>query len=222
MRTEKEIIDKIEELMLHGNTLLHSDSANALIWVLNYDIEPIKWTRWQQHYHAMHSGAKEPDFRLPIILEWIGEGKKILDCGVHNGFYTNFYAEKNEVIGIDLKEVIDRFKTQYKFKYLEWNVMGGLPFTIEQFDIVIAGEFIEHLINPRQFVEECHRVLKPKGQLMISSPYNQDLTQDPLHCVVINKEVIEKLFENLFTIKDLKIFNDRTVPGIMVLGEKNV
>jgi SAM-dependent methyltransferase len=45
-----------------------------------------------------------------------------------------------------------------------------LPFPDDYCDLVLAGEVIEHLHNPDNFVRECNRVLKPGGDLILSTP----------------------------------------------------
>ncbi len=48
----------------------------------------------------------------------------------------------------------------------------NLPFPVEdaKFDFVSCIEGIEHLQDQFQFVRECHRVLKPGGHLVLSTP----------------------------------------------------
>jgi SAM-dependent methyltransferase len=40
----------------------------------------------------------------------------------------------------------------------------------ETFDAVVALEIIEHLENPRKFLRECFKLLKPGGTLILSTP----------------------------------------------------
>jgi SAM-dependent methyltransferase len=47
-----------------------------------------------------------------------------------------------------------------------------LPFDDTSFDWVFALEVIEHLANPRKFVGESFRVLKPGGHLFLTTPSN--------------------------------------------------
>src|SRR6478735_1697673 len=51
-----------------------------------------------------------------------------------------------------------------------------LPFDDASFDRVFALEVMEHLANPRHFVTEAARVLKPNGQFILTTPSNDCIT----------------------------------------------
>lgn len=51
-----------------------------------------------------------------------------------------------------------------------------LPCAPESIDWVFAVEVIEHLANPRNFMKEAHRCLKPGGRLLITTPCNESIT----------------------------------------------
>jgi SAM-dependent methyltransferase len=58
-------------------------------------------------------------------------------------------------------------------KYLEtfWDVDGGdCPAPDNTYDVIIAGEVVEHLFNTDKFARELYRTLKPAGTLIISTP----------------------------------------------------
>jgi SAM-dependent methyltransferase len=67
------------------------------------------------------------------------------------------------VIGIDYKpgEFVDKVHNLNEYPY---------PFKNEYADIIVAGEIIEHLTEPYQFLTECYRLLKKSGILIITTP----------------------------------------------------
>jgi 2-polyprenyl-3-methyl-5-hydroxy-6-metoxy-1,4-benzoquinol methylase len=46
------------------------------------------------------------------------------------------------------------------------------PFDDHIFDAVVSLEVVEHLLTPSRFFAEAQRVLKPGGQLIVSTPYH--------------------------------------------------
>ena len=55
------------------------------------------------------------------------------------------------------------------------------PYPEEFFDIVHAGEAIEHLYDTDSFVQECRRVLKKGGKLIITTPNTLSLPRRILY-----------------------------------------
>ena len=47
---------------------------------------------------------------------------------------------------------------------------GSLPFEGASMEAVFAGEIIEHLVDTRRFLDEIHRVLRPGGLLVVTTP----------------------------------------------------
>ncbi|HEX5709201.1 MAG TPA: methyltransferase domain-containing protein [Pyrinomonadaceae bacterium] len=61
---------------------------------------------------------------------------------------------------------------RYEFEYRACNVERDLfPFDDESFDLVLCCEILEHLlINPSHMLYESHRVLRPGGRLLVTTP----------------------------------------------------
>lgn len=55
----------------------------------------------------------------------------------------------------------------------------ALPFADESFDVVIAGDVIEHVADQRMFARECARVLRPGGLLFLATPNRYSLGLEP-------------------------------------------
>ncbi len=65
-----------------------------------------------------------------------------------------------------------RYGERYEFEYAAINVERDLfPFADETFDLVLCCEILEHLlINPSHMLYESHRVLRPGGRLLVTTP----------------------------------------------------
>lgn len=52
--------------------------------------------------------------------------------------------------------------------------LEGLPEKLEgEVDLVVALDFIEHILDPEKFAYECFQVLKPGGRVLINTPNMQ-------------------------------------------------
>ena len=61
-------------------------------------------------------------------------------------------------------------------QFVQADLNERLPFAGESFAAVTAIEVIEHLENPRHFMREIARILKPGGTAIVSTPNNESLT----------------------------------------------
>jgi ubiquinone/menaquinone biosynthesis C-methylase UbiE len=106
------------------------------------------------------------------------EEKLVLDVACGTGYGTALLAEKAyRAVGIDIsKEAIIHCKKVYKEDSVCFLNMDctSLAFPNEIFDSIVSFETIEHIYDPEKFVKELYRVLKPGGQVLISTP-NRDL-----------------------------------------------
>jgi 2-polyprenyl-3-methyl-5-hydroxy-6-metoxy-1,4-benzoquinol methylase len=51
----------------------------------------------------------------------------------------------------------------------------ALPFRPDSFDLVLAGEIVEHLRSPERVLRECSRVLVEDGLLIVTTPNGKNL-----------------------------------------------
>jgi SAM-dependent methyltransferase len=114
----------------------------------------------------------------------IKSGHKILDIGCGTGRHTCAASrlEKTIVIGSDisLNEVKEaRNRLQYEAELGEQHAgfcttlvadITQLPFPDYYFDMVICSEVLEHIPDQHRAVDEILRVLKPRGDLIVSVP----------------------------------------------------
>lgn len=95
-----------------------------------------------------------------------GTGKKALDLGCRDGFWSEKLIGKGyNVTSVDLEPCYS--------KGIRVNADLPLPFADHDFDLVWCSEVIEHLTDPGFSVAEMKRVLKPAGELLLTTP-NRD------------------------------------------------
>jgi 2-polyprenyl-3-methyl-5-hydroxy-6-metoxy-1,4-benzoquinol methylase len=89
---------------------------------------------------------------------------KILDVGY--GDIPNQYLAGKQVVGIDFAQA----NSTNNYDAVVIGEATKLPFQSNYFDAIVAGEIIEHLEEPLEFLRVCRRVIKPGGRLVLSTP----------------------------------------------------
>jgi 2-polyprenyl-3-methyl-5-hydroxy-6-metoxy-1,4-benzoquinol methylase len=92
----------------------------------------------------------------------------VLDIGCGIGDYTHAVYTKysKDIVGVDhdIESAQKKYKDEHFMKY-DCNKL--MPFKNGQFDVIISVNVIEHLLNPKQFMEECSRILKKNGKIAL-------------------------------------------------------
>jgi SAM-dependent methyltransferase len=130
----------------------------------------------QERYEEHHRERRdEGDFvfvpeRIPLFVEAIGHGKRVLDLGCRSGALTRHFLEGNSVVGLDVDAAALEKARALGIEPVQANVEDTLPFDDASFDAVVAGELLEHLQFPDALVAEIQRVLRHEGVLVGSVP----------------------------------------------------
>jgi 2-polyprenyl-3-methyl-5-hydroxy-6-metoxy-1,4-benzoquinol methylase len=115
--------------------------------------------------------------KFKIIEKYI-EGKDVLDCGCvgtqESGIHTPKFLHKKmvefakSVVGVDLSaDGIEQLRKS------GFNVVCGDLEKIDigkRFDVIVAGDLIEHLSNPGMFLDNMKKHLRQDGVLILHTP----------------------------------------------------
>lgn len=147
-------------------------------------------TWWDEHgvYSALHSLN---DIRVPFIRDTLLNissdhhlgsplsGVKILDVGCGGGLLSEPLGRLGaSVTGIDPLE--DNIKIAEQHKSFDPVLVKGVQYkscsleeiaeeATETFDVIIASEVVEHMVDLETFIKYCYQVLKPEGSLFITT-----------------------------------------------------
>jgi ubiquinone/menaquinone biosynthesis C-methylase UbiE len=125
-------------------------------------------------------------YRYRFVTE-MAKGKRVLDIACGEGYGTA--ALKNsgasKVLGVDVSaETCAHAIAKYGIEARTGDAQK-MPVENGSIDLIISFETLEHLAKPELFVEECARVLTPKGSAVISTPncdvYRQSAPHNPFH-----------------------------------------
>jgi phosphatidylethanolamine/phosphatidyl-N-methylethanolamine N-methyltransferase len=138
------------------------------------------YARWAPVYDLVF-GAVFDRGRQAAIAAADRVGGRILEVGVGTGISLPGYSSQNRIIGIDLSEAMLR-KAQRRVAELsltnveQLEVMDAehLSFSDASFDVVVANHVISTVPNPEAALDECFRILRPGGEMILLSRIGAD------------------------------------------------
>jgi SAM-dependent methyltransferase len=116
----------------------------------------------------------KPWHRLAYIIQALPDGlerlagrldappnARILDYGSADSPYRRFFSPSAEFVTADLPGNPDAA--------LDLEPDGTVPVASGTFDVVLSTQVLEHVTDPETYLSECLRVLRPGGQLLLST-----------------------------------------------------
>jgi SAM-dependent methyltransferase len=99
-----------------------------------------------------------------------GPGRRVLDLGCRDGALTQAFVSGNAVVGVDADREALAAAAKLGIETRWADLDQPLELEDESFDVVVAGELLEHLRDPVALVGEIRRVLRPGGTFVASVP----------------------------------------------------
>jgi SAM-dependent methyltransferase len=135
--------------------------------------------------------------RHEVVYERLADrcaDRDVLEAGCGEGYGADLIADvARRVIGLDYDETtVAHVRARYPRVQMHHGNLASLPLADGEVDVVVNFQVIEHLWDQAQFVTECHRVLRPGGVLLMSTPNRitfspgSDTPLNPFHTRELN------------------------------------
>jgi len=174
------------------------------------DYKDYGWTAGQTHAHG---------FLYPTLCAMLehDKSKRILDLGCGNGAIACRLLDQGyDVYGLDASESgIGIANSRYPGRFFVQDISTvALPIGLDhiEFDLVISTEVIEHIYDPRSYMQLVKNILsKHGGELVISTPYHGYLKN--LVMALTNK--MDSHFTVLWDGGHIKFWSRRTLTALL-------
>jgi 2-polyprenyl-3-methyl-5-hydroxy-6-metoxy-1,4-benzoquinol methylase len=123
-----------------------------------------------------------------------------IGCGVGRGL--DVLAESStQYTGVDKNDqLLEQLRQAYpKLHFISRHIPPLDGIASNSFDYVVTFQVIEHIPNDDLFIKEIHRVLKPGGKLLLTTPnIKLSLTRNPWHIREYTAAGLEQLIGRYF------------------------
>ncbi|PWD44627.1 class I SAM-dependent methyltransferase [Gordonia paraffinivorans] len=137
-------------------------------------------------------------------------GRDVLEAGSGEGYGAAMIADAgaSSVVCVDYDAAaVEHTRRRYPGLIVHQGNLVDLPLADGSVDMVVNFQVIEHLWDQAKFIDECRRVLRPGGRLLISTPNRitfspgRDTPLNPFHTRELNAaELTELIVEGGFTL----------------------
>ncbi len=146
------------------------------------------------------------DRYVAIIIEGQGNNRKVLDVGCGDGRRVSWLIRYGyDVYGNEISADACKIAAGNGIKIFN-GTLEEANYPSDFFDIIIFSQVFEHLHDPQKALQECYRILKKDGILIIDVPNIESLNhriygkywfplEVPRHLFHFSKETLERYLE---------------------------
>lgn len=130
----------------------------------NLDIESYQPYSETAGLRAWLRGDKSSPFR------WVPRNVKVLDIGCGFGESLGYHRNRGcEIYGVEADSNIRRVVEKYGYQ-VHVGLFDATIYEEQTFDFVTMSQVIEHVVDPVEVLSGIQKILKPKGELILSTP----------------------------------------------------
>ncbi|HSZ14951.1 MAG TPA: class I SAM-dependent methyltransferase [Solirubrobacteraceae bacterium] len=170
---------------------------------------------YESLWQSLPAGLEPSHFQLRsrFLLERVHAGERVLDVGCGEARFTAELARAGaQAVGVDVAEEPLR-RALARHPELDLRLVdqaGPWPLEDSSFDVVWAGEVIEHVADTAAWLSEVRRVLRSGGSLVLSTPANGRLA---LARAALSKRAFAERFHPLSD--HLRFYNRDTLTRLL-------
>lgn len=126
------------------------------------------------------------------------QSTRIIEIGCGLGYLTYSLRKDNyNIYGLDIsQEAVNQANDNFGEYYICQDLFEYAKTNVNSYDVVILTEVIEHVETPIGFLETIMKILKPNGQIILTTPNKSLLPSDivwdtdlpPVHCWWFSEE----------------------------------
>lgn len=128
-----------------------------------------------------------------------------LGCGEGRGV-TLLAPNAKSFLGLDkIEEIIADLKSKYPDYDFQSSVFPPIKLPDNSFDTIATFQVIEHIQNDELYLSEIHRILRPGGTALVSTPnIKMTLSRNPWHTREYTADQLKKLASKFFSNVEMK------------------
>ncbi len=142
-------------------------------WKRSYQYDLLEIYGQTNHRGYAYAYAERRRHTLELVQKAARPGARILDLAAAQGNFSLTLAEMGyEVTWNDLRQELAGY-VQLKYDNGSIAYLAGDAFTLGpegSYDMVLAGEIIEHVAHPDEFLRRVARLVRPGGHVVLSTP----------------------------------------------------
>lgn len=160
--------------------------------------------------------------RGAVFAQHIGQGKTVLDIGCRDGTLTRHFVQGNTIVGVDIDtDLLRKAKKALGIETRSFDLNGDWSDLVGQtFDVVVAGEILEHVYYPEKIIQKARSVLNRRGMFIGSVP-NAFSAKNRVRLFLgkkANTPLADPTHINHFSVQELRQILNRYFTKVQILG----
>ena len=207
------VIDDLSELTLIN--AYKCDNCKLVFFDKRLAGNGLFYEKLQKNDKDYYSNSR-PEFKY--TLPFITENSKVLEIGSGSGFFAEQIKDKCSYIGLEFNDAAIKNAAKRDIKLVKQSIEDFSITNRSKFNVALSFHVLEHVQNPKEFIECSLDCIKPNGKMIIAVPCNNSpFTGNRNHVLNLPPHHISRWYletmEQIASIYNLNILDYSTIGG---------